>query len=163
MVNQLLQSVLLSLESGKQKSIIAFVEDVVAFMCNEKNNSVLDDWEPEALRQLVAYHLAKGTLIVSSDGEGNIAGVLMWYRCNDTDDWSMITEWKEDRTQYNALFLAFLYADSKKAFQEMARRVMQMEPEWESKSLIGLRAKNGNQPTRMDYPKTLFKKILQLK
>ena len=162
MPNPLLQSVLLALQSGEQKTYIRFIEDVVSFICNEKNNEVLDDWEPEALRQLVAYHLAKGTLIVGADEEGEINSCLMWYRCNEDDDWSIVTDWKEDKSNGNALFLAFLYADTKEAFKYLTRRLMQMEPNWEQKALIGLRSKNGNQPTRMDYPKTLFKKILQL-
>jgi len=162
MPNPLLQSVLLALKSGEQKTYIRFIEDVVSFICNEKNNEVLDDWELEALRQLVAYHLAKQTLIVGADEKGEINSCLMWYRCNEDDDWSIVTSWEEDKPNGNALFLAFLYAGSKKAFQELTRRLMQMEPKWEQKALIGLRSKNGNQPTRMDYPKTLFKKILQL-
>jgi hypothetical protein len=127
-----------------------------------ENGKVLQGWDKDALRQLVAYHQAKGTLIVLSDDQANIQAVGMWYNCDENDDWSMIQNWSADAKNGNAVFMAFLYANSTSAFKQVILKFIEREPDILWKKLIGVRYRKGV-PTRTEYTAKLFSKILKSK
>lgn len=160
--NPVLNSAVAALHSGNQPHFVAFVDKVVSFCKEHENGKVLENWGEESLRQLVAYHQAKGTLIVLCDDEANVQAVGMWYNCDEHDDWSMIQNWSADKKDGNAVFMAFLYATSTAAFKRIILQFIEREPDILWKKLIGVRQRNGV-PTRTEYTAKLFSKILKAK
>lgn len=162
-LNPLLQSVQLALQNATQVGALAYVDEIHKFISSGKYGEVLDDWEPELVRLLIAYHLAKDTLLCERDEDGKIAGIVMWYTCNSDDTFQFIADWEPDREGGDSVFLAFLYASSTKALKKLTLSLIEKEPSVLHKKLIGLRMKHGNVPTRMDYTQKLFSKILSKK
>ena len=158
-MNPLLQSVQLALQSATQKEALAFVDKVHTFISSGKYGEVLDDWEPESVRLLIAYHMAKGTFVCEQSADGEIEGVLMWYVCNNDDTWNMLTEWEADRPNGDSVFMAFLYASNNKAFKKIVLGMIAKEPNVLWKKLFGLRLKRGA-PTKVNYTTKAFSKIL---
>jgi len=158
-MNPLLQSVQLALQSATQTEALTFVDKVHAFISSGKYGEVLDNWEPESVRLLIAYHMAKGTFICEQSADGEIEGVLMWYVCDNDDTWNMLTEWEADKPNGDSVFMAFLYAKNNKAFKKVTLGIIAKEPNVLWKKLIGLRMKGGV-PTKMNYTTKLFSKIL---
>jgi hypothetical protein len=160
--NPVLNSAVAALNSGNQPHFVSFVDKVVAYCKEHENGKVLDGWEDEALRSLIAYHQAKGTLVVMSDDEADIQGVFMWYNCDADDGWSFVYNWNEDAPDGDAIFMAFLYASSTSAWKQMLLKFIEREPDCLTKKLLGVRYRQGN-PTRVEYTTKLFSKILKAK
>lgn len=159
MNNPLLQSVQVALQAGHQKQFLQMVEDIVDFCIEHENGKVLEGWERETIRLLVAYHMAKETLLVSYDQDQKIDGVFMWYNCNSDDDWFMVYDWDADKPEGDAIFMAFVYAANNEAFKKLTANFMVKCPEAQTKKLLGIRYRQGS-PKRVEYTPKLFQKIL---
>lgn len=160
--NEVLNGAVAALEGGNQRDFEVFVDAVVDFCETQENGKVFEGWDRAVLRQLVAYHEAKNTLIVLSDDAGEIHGVFMWYNCNANDQWSFVYNWEADKPRGDAIFMAFLFADSAGAFKRLLLRFIEREPDCLSKQLLGIRQRRG-QKERVSYSTKLFTRILKLK
>jgi hypothetical protein len=160
-MNPLLQSVILALQSGTQKEAIAEIDRVTEFCVKNEDEKVFGGWGRDIIRLLVAYHWAKGTLLVH-EKDGEVDGMFMWYRCNESDDWSFIHEWMPDRPDGDSIFMAFLHATSPRSFKELVLNFMQSEPAVFTHKLFGSRLRNGKS-TRINYTPRLFQKLLTIK
>lgn len=160
--NPVLNSAVAALNSGAQPHFSAYVDGIVDYCIKNENGKVFEDWDRETLRQLVAYHQAKGTLIALADDETNIQGVFMWYNCNSDDQWSFVYNWNEDNRDGDAIFMAFLFASSTAAWKQTLLKFIEREPDCLTKKLLGVRHRKGN-PTRVEYTTKLFSKILKAK
>jgi hypothetical protein len=160
-MNPLLQSVVASLKAGTQTEAIAQIDRVTDYCMSRNDKKVFDGWDREPIRLLVAYHWAKGTLLVH-EKDGEVDGIFMWYRCNLSDDWSFITEWMPDRPDGDSIFMAFLHAENPKAFKEIVLNFLRFEPAVFTLNLFGSRVRK-NQETRIMYSPKLFLKILAIK
>jgi len=117
-MNPLLQSVVASLKAGTQTEAIAQIDRVTKFCMDNESDKVFGGWGEDIIRLLVAYHWAKQTLLVDEE-DGEIKGMFMWYKCNESDGWEFIHEWKEDRPDGDAIFLAFLCSVSPASFKRL--------------------------------------------
>lgn len=160
--NSILNSAVAALESGKQPTFVEFVDKVVDYCVKNENGKVFPDWDAKTLRQLVAYHQAKGTLIVLADESAEISGVFMWYNCDEDDGWSFVYNWDEDKPDGDAIFMAFLFASSTSAWKQMLLKFIEREPDVLSKKLLGVRIRKGV-PTKTTYTTNLFTRILKAK
>ena len=160
--NPVLNSAVAALNSGEQPHLVTYVDRIVDYCVENENGKVFEDWDRETLRQLVAYHQAKGTIIALSDNENNIQGVFMWYNCNEDDQWSFVYNWDEDRKDGDAIFMAFLFASNTSAWKQMLLKFIEIEPDCLIKKLIGVRHRKGS-PTRVEYSTKIFAKILKSK
>lgn len=160
-MNPLLDSVVAALESGTQKEAITQIDRVVAYLVANESEKVFRGWGADILRTFVAYHWAKGTLLVH-ETYGEVDGTFMWYRCDETDDERFILDWIPDRPEGDSIFLAFLQAKSTRSFKELVLNFIQSEPAIFTLKLFGSRIKNG-QRTRTHYTLKLFKKLLAIK
>ncbi len=158
--NRLLQSVQVALENKTQRSAILAMDEVADYCIKNVNEKLFKDWSQEMIRLMVAYHWAKKTLIVSYDEGNHVNGLFMWYNCNEDDGWDFITNWEEDKEDGDAIFLAFISADSMDIVKENMNRFVSMQPDLLSKKLIAFRLKNGIH-TKMNYNNRIFKKILK--
>ena len=158
-MNPLLQSVQIALQNAEQKEAIDFIDKVVDFCIAMENGKVLDGWPRDLMKLLVAYHMAKDTFIVEQDEEGTILGVLMWYNCNQDDDWFFVKNWTADDPNGDAIFMAFLFAADNQTFKRMTHDFIIKCPEVMHKKLLGIRHRNGA-PARVVYSTKLFNKIL---
>ncbi len=160
--NPILNSAVSALNSAKQPKFIEFVDKVVDYCVANENGKVFQDWDRDVLRQLVAYHQAKGTLLVLADSDSEIKAVFMWYNCDSDDQWSFVYNWEEDKPKGDAIFLAFLFGSEPFAMKELLLKFIQCEPDCLTKKLLGVRCRQGN-PTRIKYTTKLFSKILKAK
>jgi hypothetical protein len=160
-MNPLLDSVILALQTGKQNESIAQIDRVTDYCMSRNDDKVFGGWDREPIRLLVAYHWAKGTLLVH-EKDGEVDGIFMWYRCNLSDDWSFITEWMPDRPDGDSIFMAFLHAESSKTFKELVLNFLRSEPAIFTLKLFGSRVRK-NQTTRIMYTPKLFLKLLAIK
>ena len=158
-MNQLLQSVQLALQSATQKEALAYIDKVTDFCIEQENGRVLPDWPRESIRLLVAYHMAKDTITVVHDADGDVAGTLVWYRCNDDDDNSFFLNVEPDRKDGNAIFAALLFAKDTSTFKQIIRNFVLKCPEVMYKKTIGLRRRTGGD-RRVEFPTKFFNKIL---
>lgn len=161
MNNPLLQSVQVALQNGTQKQVLQTVEDIVDFCIKHENGKVLDGWERDTIKLLVAYHMAKDTLLVGYDADNKIDGVFMWYHCNSDDDWFMVYDWDADKPDGDAIFMAFVYAANKEALKKLTANFILKCPEAYTKQLLGIRYRQGS-PKRVKYTTKLFQKILEI-
>jgi hypothetical protein len=159
MNNPLLQSVQLALHNGAQAEAIELIDKVVDFCIKHENGKVLDGWPRDLIQLLVAYHMAKDTILIDLEQDEEIKGVYMWYNCNEEDDWSFVQSWLPDQEDGGAIFMAFLYASNNEAFKRIAANFILKCPEVTTKKLIGIRHRQGA-PTRITYTPKLFNKIL---
>jgi len=158
-MNELLHSSNLALTSGNQPELVTFVESVVDFCIKHENGKVLDGWPRNLIQLLVAYHMAKDTILIDTGEDEEIQGVYMWYNCNEDDDWSFIQSWLPDQKDGDAIFMAFLYAANNEAFKRLTANFILKCPEVTTKKLLGIRHRQGT-PTRVTYTPKLFNKIL---
>jgi hypothetical protein len=160
--NPVLNSAVAALNSKEQPHFTAYVDRIVDYCIENENGKVFEDWDKETLRQLVAYHQAKGTLIALADDEANIQGVFMWYNCDKDEQWSFVYNWNEDKKDGDAIFMAFLFASNTSAWKQMLLTFIEREPDCLTKKLLGVRHRQGK-PTRVEYTTKLFAKILKAK
>ena len=158
-MNPLLQSVQLALQNATQKEALVYIDKVVDFCIEKENGKVLDGWPRDLIQLLVAYHIAKDTITTEQDAEGNILGVLMWYNCDEDDDWFFVQNWESDKEDGNAIFMAFLFAEDNQSFKKLTHNFIIKCPEVMQKKLLGIRYRQGA-PTRVVYSTALFNKIL---
>ena len=158
-MNPLLQSVQLALQSATQTEALAYIDKVADFCIEQENGRVLPDWPRESIRLLVAYHMAKDTITVVHDADGDVAGTMVWYRCNDDDDDSFFLNWEADREDGNAVLTALLFAKDNNTFKQIIRNFISKCPEVTYKKIMGFRYRSGVN-TRVDYTFKLFNKIL---
>jgi hypothetical protein len=158
-MNSLLQSVQLALQNAEQKEAIVFIDKVVDFCIEKENGKVLDGWPRDLIQLLVAYHMAKDTILIDAGKDEEIRGVYMWYNCNEEDDWSFVQSWLPDQEDGDAIFMAFIYAADNEAFKRITANFILKCPEVTTKKLIGIRHRQGA-PTRITYTPKLFNKIL---
>jgi len=158
--NPLLQSVMIALQGGNQREAMEEIDSIVDFCIQHENGKVFDNWDRDLIRTMVAYHKAKGTMVVTYD-EDDITGVFMWYNCDYEDDWNFVLQWEPDREDYDSIFLAFLFAESTQAFKQITYLFLQQSRALSTDHLLGIRHRNGV-PTRVEYDQKLFKKILEL-
>ena len=160
-MNPLLQSVQLALQNATQKEALVYIDKVVDFCIEKENGKVLHGWPRDLIQLLVAYHMAKDTITTEQDEEGNILGVLMWYNCDEDDDWFFVQNWEADREDGNSIFMAFLFAEDNQSFKKMTHNFIVKCPEVMHKKLLGIRHRRGI-PTRVEYSTKLFNKILSI-
>ena len=160
--NELLNQAVASLNDTRNLDLINFVDKVTDYCIENENGKVFDSWNKETLRQLVAYHQFKGTLIVLSNTDREVAGVFMWYNCDKDDGWSFVLNWDEDKKEGDSIFMAFLFASSTKAWKEMLINFIKKEPDCLHKQLMGSRHRKG-QPTKVYYTQKILSRILKTK
>lgn len=160
-MNSLLDSVGLALQTSTQTEAIAQIDRVTKFCMDNESDKVFGGWGEDIIKLLVAYHWAKGTLLVDEEN-GEIKGMFMWYKCNESDGWEFIHEWKEDRPDGDAIFLAFLCSVSPASFKRLVVSLLDQEPAIFTHKLFGSRVRNGAS-TRVNYSLKLFKKLLSIK
>lgn len=164
MTNLLASQVALALERGKQTEALAFVDSVLDYCSEHENGKVFQSWDENIIRAIIAYHLAKKTLIVEYDDNGNIAGVFMWYLCDESDGWEFVKDWHPDKPNGDSVFLAFLFSSSTRAFKNLTLRLIAQEPDVLTKKLLGMRHRQQEENARrVTYTTKLFNKILKLK
>jgi hypothetical protein len=160
MNNPLLQSVQLALHNGAQAEAIELIDKVVDFCIKHENGKVLDGWPRDLIQLLVAYHMAKDTILVDQEQDEEIQGVYMWYNCDEEDDWSLFKAGLPDQEDGDAIFMAFIYASENDSIQGVLQSNFILKcPEVTTKKLIGIRHRQGA-PTRVTYTPKLFNKIL---
>ena len=151
-MNPLLQSVQVALQNARQEKAIDFINKVMDFCIEQENGKVLAGWPEDRMQLLIAYHAAKDTFIVEKDEEGNILGVFMWYNCDKDADWDFVQNWEADDPDGNAIFMAFLFADSTETFKKMTNDFISKCPEVTQKKLLGVRFFNQkNSNTHLNY------------
>jgi hypothetical protein len=160
-MNPLLQSVQIALQNATQKEAIAFIDKVVDFCIEHENGRVLEGWPEDRMQLLIAYHMAKHTFLFEQDEEGNIQGVFMWYNCNEDDGWPFVQNWEADDPEGNAIFMAFLFAESTDTFKRITQNFIIKCPEVMQKKLLGVRYRN-QKPTKVQYTPKLFNRILSI-
>ena len=160
--NELLNQAVAALNDTRNLDLINFVDKVTDYCIENENGKVFDSWDRETLRQLVAYHQFKGTLIVLSNTDREVAGVFMWYNCDKDADWSYVHNWVEDDKNGDAIFMAFLFASSTKAWKEMLINFIKKEPDCLHKQLIGSRHRKGR-PTKVYYTQKVLSRVLKAK
>ena len=158
-MNPLLQSVQIALQNAEQKEAIDYIDKVVDFCIEHENGKVLDGWPRDLIQLLVAYHIAKDTILIETNKDEEVTGVYMWYNCDEDDDWFFVQQWMPDREDGNAIFMAFLYASDNESFKRLTANFILKCPEVTTKKLLGIRHRNG-EPTRVTYTNKLFNKIL---
>jgi hypothetical protein len=75
-INPLLQSVQLALHNGAQAEAIELIDKVVDFCIKHENGKVLDGWPRDLIQLLVAYHMAKDTILIDLEQDEEITGCL---------------------------------------------------------------------------------------
>lgn len=160
--NPLLTKAVALLYSENNPEFTSYVNEVTKYCIDNENGKVFDEWNEETIKQLVAYHLLKDTLIVLADEDKKIQGVFMWYNCNNDYTWNFVKEWKEDVKNGDSIFMAFLFSSSSEALREMVLMFISKEPDVLYKKLIGVREKGG-WSTRVDYNQKLLSRLLKLK
>jgi len=159
MTNPLLQSVQLALQNATQKEALLYIDKLVSFCIEKENGKVLSEWPKELIQLLVAYHIAKNTIIVEAEGD-KIIGLGMWYNCNEDAGLSFIDNWEPD-TDGDAIFIGFLNAIDTKTFKRITERFIEVCPDALHKKIIMLRRKRGI-ATRIETNHKLFNKILAI-
>jgi len=158
--NNLLASVQVALQDGNQPEAVREIDRIVDFCITHENGKVFDGWDRGTVQLMVAYHIAKNTLIyIQQDDE--IKGVFMWYNCNNDDNWNFVYDWIPDRPDGDSVFLAFLFSESTPFFKELTELFLKTGVNIEGKRLFGIRHRNGF-PKKVEYNQKLFKKILSL-
>jgi len=160
-MNPLLQSVQLAIQDGTQVEAIAYIDKLVDFCIANENGRVLPGWPRELIQLLVAYHIAKDTFVAEEDKDGKIEGLGMWYHCDKDEDDSLITEWKPDNKDGDAIFIGFLNAVNNNAFKSITRKFLTLCPDSMHKKIIMMRHRLGV-PTRVQSTHKLFTKILTI-
>jgi len=160
--NELLNLAVAALEDTTNLDFINFVDKVTDYCVENENGKVFDQWDRKTLRQLIAYHQVKGTLIVLNDSERNIAGVYMWYNSDKEDGWSFVYNWEEDKPRGDTIFMAFLFSSTTQALKKLVLKFIEKEPDCLHKSLVGSRHRHG-EPTKISYKQNIFTKLLKLK
>ena len=158
-MNPLLQSVQLALQNATQKEALVFIDKVVDFCIEKENGKVLHGWSRGLIQLLVAYHMAKDTLIVEQDKNDNVLGVGMWYNCNEDEVLSQLNEWKPDRKDGDTVLMASIFAKDKQTFKKIIHNFIIKCPEVSYKKLRAVRYKSGVQQVK-SYTTKLFRKIL---
>jgi hypothetical protein len=125
---------------------------------SEENAYVLEHFEPGVIKTLIAYHYLKKTLIYHTT-EGEVDGLFMWYRCNDTWTWDDIVDWTPDDPKGNCFFLAFLWAKGP-ALRQITLQFIDRQPEAIRGKLYGCRERHDG-PKVVEYDQRLLVKILQ--
>lgn len=159
--NQLALQAVQALRLGKQVELANFVGEVADFCIANENGRVMNEWSRSQICDLVAYHLAKDTLIIARD-DGKVSGVAMWYHCEPGDGWDFISKWSPDKPDGGALLLAFLFAKTNKALREIGFKFIEMEPEFLVKKLLGIRHRS-NKPQDVEYTPAIFTRMLKIK
>ena len=159
MTNPLLQSVQLALQNATQKEALLYINKLVSFCIERENGKVLSEWPKELIQLLIAYHIAKNTIIIEKEGD-KITGLGMWYNCNENAGLSFIDTWEPD-TDGNAIFIGFLNAVDTKTFKRITERFIEVCPDALHKKIIMLRLKRGI-TTRIETNSRLFNKILKI-
>ena len=159
MNNPLLQSVQLALHNGAQAEAIELIDKVVDFCIKHENGKVLGDAPKEYIRLLVAYNIAKDTIVVEQDENKNVTGLMVWYKCNKDDGDSFFLNWDEDKVDGDAIFGALLFAKDTKTFQSIFKNFISKCPEVKQKQFMGLRYRSGVK-TLVKYTNKFFDKIL---
>lgn len=160
--NPLLNKAVALLHLGEEPEFTSFVDKVRDYCISRENGKVFDEWNQETIRQLVAYHYLKGTLIVLADESMEIQGVFMWYNCDNDYTWNFVKNWEPDNPEGDSVFLAFLFADSTQVWKQIVFKLIEREPDVIHKKLIGCRERSGK-PTRVDYPNKFLSRILKAK
>ena len=157
-MNPILQSVQIAIKDGTQVEAIAYIDKLVDFCIANENGRVLPNWSRELIQLLVAYHMAKDTIIVEQDTNDEVEGLVMWYNCDEDADESLINQWEPDKKEGNAIFIGFLNAINTSAFKSMNRKFLALCPEAMHKKIIMMRHRLGV-PTRVQSTHKLFTKI----
>ena len=160
-MNALLNSVAASLKANTQTEAIAQIDRVTKFCMDNGNEKVFGGWGEDIIRLLVAYHWAKQTLLVDEE-DGEIKGVGMWYKCNESDGREFLDEWMEDRPDGDSIFPAFLCCTSTASFKRIVVNFINREPAVLTHKMYGSRLRNGVD-TRVNYSLRIFKKLLSIK
>jgi U3 small nucleolar ribonucleoprotein component len=158
-MNPLLQSVQLALQNATQKESLSYIDKVVEFCIEQENGKVLEDAPKEYIRLLVAYNMAKDTIVVEHDENENVTGLMVWYKCNEDDGDSFFLNWEADKEDGNAIFGALLFAKDTKTFQSIFKNFISKCPEVKQKQFMGLRYRSGVK-TLVKYTNKFFDKIL---
>mgnify|MGYP003118400022 CR=1 FL=1 len=135
------------------------IKDIVGYCIRKENGKVFDNWDEDIITTVVAYNLAKKTISVIYEGK-KVVGVHMWYNCNYDDQWDIITDWKEDNRNGDAIFLAFLFAENREILKKLTLDLIEKEPDVLTKKLIGIRHRHGV-PTKVNLSLKYLKKILK--
>jgi hypothetical protein len=160
--NPLLHQVLTALDRGRQTEALAWIDKLVAFMLEHERGLVFGGkWEPQLVRLLVAYHLAKGTLLVVQGEDGEPAAVLMYYVCNDDDGWEMVTDWQPDRDDGDCIWLAFSVSTGRSALGQLTFQLIGKEPRVLTHKLKAIRCKHYREPQWYHYDLRLFRRALE--
>jgi len=160
--NQLLNKAVALLYSEDCSEFTSYINKIAEYCIENENGKVFDEWNEETIRQLIAYHYIKETLVVLVNENKEIQGVFMWYNCNNDYTWDFVKEWKEDVEGGDSIFMAFLFASNSEAFKELTLMFIRKEPDVLYKKLIGVRNRSG-WSTRVDYDQKLLSRLLKLK
>jgi len=125
---------------------------------NEDNAYVLNHFDEEVVRILIAWHYLKKTLIYHTT-DGEVDGLFMWYRTNDKWTWDDILNWTPDDPTGKCFFLAFLWAEGP-ALRRMTVELIDRQPEVIRGRLFGCRERQDG-PRIVEYDQRLLVKILQ--
>jgi len=136
------------------------VKKITEYCIKKENGKVFPNETKETINAIVFYHIAKETIIIEKDQEGNVVGVVMWYNCNYDDGWEFIREWTEDRQEGDAIFIAFLFAESREILKALTLNLISVEPNVLIKKLIGIRQRRGV-PVKIDLSVKYFNKLLK--
>ena len=125
---------------------------------NEDNAYVLNHFDEEVVRILIAWHYLKKTLIYHTT-DGEVDGLFMWYRTTDKWTWDDILKWTPDDPTGKCFFLAFLWAEGP-ALRRMTLELIDRQPEVIRGRLFGCRERQDG-PSIVEYDQRLLVKILQ--
>jgi len=140
MSNPLLAQVLQAIKANTQKSAISFFNEVVDYCESRETGKMLPDCPRSRKVALIAYHFAKGTLATSRDPNGEINGLLMWYRCKPGTERKVVKDWLTDTDDFNFLF-AYAYSDGDKALRSLILNTIQIDPDCLVSDLVWYRHK----------------------
>ncbi len=122
-----------------------------------ENREVVHGFDPDVVRLLIAYHYLKGTLVWHST-EGEIDGLLMWYRCQDWT-WEDIISWRQDDPDGDSFFLAFLWAKPG-GMRDLCLQLIAKAPDVITHRIFGLREKKDG-PTLIEWTTKILVRVLK--
>ena len=123
-----------------------------------ENVEVVHNFDPEVVRLLIAYHYLKKTLAWHST-EGEIDGLLMWYRCSQDWTWDDIKNWTPDDKDGDSFFLAFCWAKPG-ILRELCLQLIAQAPDVLTSRIYSLRERKDG-PTLVEWSQKIFVRVLK--
>ena len=143
--------------NARLRKLFARLEDYV--YSTPTNKEVVRNYPEEVVRLLIAYHYFKKTLAYNVNAEGEIDGLLLWYRVNEDWDWKDIEAWTPDDPNGNSFFIGFCWAAPGK-MRELLIQMIDRAPDVIGSRLFAVREKKDG-PVLVEWSQKTFIRALK--